>query len=129
MIAIVALPALWAAGSGAVISVVAEEPEPTSDTNQMLPPEMAGMRLMIRTVFPVVVCCVGCLPVLAARLSVTNGGPPAAGALQAAMGVVLVVGLTVSWVRFREPARIWWRSMLKDSQEESAKRAALRARS
>ncbi len=129
VIAIVALPALWAAGSGAVISVVAEEPEPTSDSNQMLPPEMAGMRLMIRTVFPVVVCCVGCLPVLAARLSVTNGGPPAAGALQAAMGVVLVVGLTVAWVRFREPARIWWRSMLKDSQEESAKRAALRARS
>ena len=51
---------MWAAGAGAVISVAGEEPEPgPSDTNQMLPPEVAGMRIMFRTVWPVVVCILG----------------------------------------------------------------------
>ena len=77
VVAIVALPALWAAGAGAVISVVGEEPEPSaSDTNQMLPPEVAGLRLMFRTVWPIVVCCLGTLPVIGARTAASTGAQP-----------------------------------------------------
>jgi hypothetical protein len=128
VIAVVALPALWAAGAGAVISVVAEDPEPSaSDTNQMLPPEVAGMRLMFRTVLPVVVCCLGTLPVIGARSAASRDLSPAAGAAQAAMLAFLVIALTVLWLRFREPARAWWREMLRESQAESSRRAAARA--
>jgi hypothetical protein len=128
VIAIVALPVVWASGAGAVISVVGEEAEMSaSNTNQMLPPEVAGMRLMFRTAWPVVVCCLGTLPVLGARSADSRGLSPLAGAVQGAMAVVLLVGLTAAWVRFREPAKVWWRAMLKESQDESAKRSARRA--
>jgi hypothetical protein len=111
-----------------VISVVGEEPElSASDTSQMLPPEMAGMRLMFRTVWPVVVCCLGTLPVIGARSAASRDLSPAAGAAQAAMGVFVVVVLTVLWLRFREPARAWWRDMLRESQAESSRRATARA--
>ena len=128
VVAIVALPALWAAGAGAVISVVGEEPEPSaSDTNQMLPPEVAGLRLMFRTVWPIVVCCLGTLPVIGARTAASRELSPAAGAAQGAMGVFVIVVFTVLWLRFREPARAWWRQMMQESQAESSRRAAARA--
>ena len=128
VVAIVALPAVWAAGAGAVISVVGEEPEPSaSDTNQMLPPEVAGLRLMFRTVWPVVVCCLGTLPVIGARTAASRDLSPAAGAAQGTMAVLVIVVLTVLWLRFREPARAWWRQMMQESQAESSRRAAARA--
>jgi hypothetical protein len=128
VVAIVALPALWAAGAGAVISVVGEDPEPSaSDTNQMLPPEVAGLRLMFRTVWPIVVCCLGTLPVIGARTAASRALSPAAGAAQGAMGVFVIVVLTVLWLRFREPAHAWWRQMVQESQAESSRRAAARA--
>lgn len=125
IIAVVSLPVMWAAGAGAVISVAADEPEPSaSDTNQMLPPEVAGMRIMFRTVWPVVVCILGTLPVLGARSAASRGLAPIAGAIQGTMAVAIVVGLTAAWLRYREPARAWWRAMLKESQQESARRSA-----
>ena len=39
----------------------------------------------------------------------------------------LVIVLTVLWLRFREPARAWFREMMKESQAESSRRAAARA--
>jgi hypothetical protein len=127
IIAVVSLPAMWAAGAGAVISVAGEEPEPgPSDTNQMLPPEVAGMRIMFRTVWPVVVCILGTVPVLGARSAESRGLSPLAGAIQGGMAVAVVVGLTAAWLRFREPAKVWWRSMLRESQQEQARRSAAR---
>jgi hypothetical protein len=127
VIAISALPAVWAAGAGGAISVAGEESEPTSDTNQLLPPEVAGMRLMVRSVLPVVVCCIGTLPVVGARVAATNGAAPASGAAQGAVAAALVIAGTVAWLRYREPMKAWWRTMLKESQEESKRRAAGRA--
>jgi hypothetical protein len=127
VIAISALPAVWAAGAGGAISVAGEESEPTSNTNQLLPPEVAGMRLMVRSVLPIVVCCIGTLPVVGARVAATNGVAPASGAAQGAAAAALVIAGTVAWLRYREPIRAWWRTMLKESQEESKRRAAGRA--
>ena len=44
------------------------------------------------------------------------------------MAVAVVVGLTAAWLRFREPAKVWWRSMLRESQQEQARRSARSAR-
>jgi hypothetical protein len=129
VIAVVSLPVMWAAGAGAVISVAGEEPGPSAlDTNQMLPPEVAGMRIMFRAVWPVAVCILGTLPVLGARSAASRGLAPIAGAVQGSMFVAVVVGLTAAWLRFREPAKAWWRSMMKESQAESARRSAERAK-
>jgi hypothetical protein len=127
VIALSALPALWAAGAGAAISVAGEESEPTSNTNQLLPPEVAGMRIMFRAVWPIVVCCIGVLPVLAARGAHTKGMAPATGAAQGAMGALVVVALTAIWVRYREDIKAWWHQMLREGQEESKRRAAQRS--
>jgi hypothetical protein len=97
-----------------------------SDTNQMLPPEVAGMRIMFRTVWPVVVCILGTVPVLGARSAESRRLAPLAGAIQGSMAVAVVVGLTAAWLRFREPAKVWWRSMLRESQQEQARRSAAR---
>ena len=40
----------------------------------------------------------------------------AAGALRGAMTTAFVVGLVVVWVRYREPAKAWWRRMIEESQ-------------
>ena len=93
----------------------------------MLPPEVAGLRLMFRTVWPIVVCCLGTLPVIGARTAASRELSPAAGAAQGAMGVFVIVVFTVLWLRFREPARAWWRQMMQESQAESSRRAAARA--
>jgi hypothetical protein len=127
VIAVCALPAVWAAGAGAAISVAGEESEPTSNTNQLLPPEVAGMRLMVRSVLPVVVCAAGTLPVIAARIADRNGMAPVGGAVQGALGATLVIAGTVAWLRYREPAKIWWRNTIKEGQEESKRRAERRA--
>ena len=67
IIAVVSLPAVWAAGAGAVISVAGEVPAPDPfKDGQLLPPEVAGMKLVFRTAWPVVVCIIGTLPVLGA---------------------------------------------------------------
>jgi hypothetical protein len=85
------------------------------------------MRLMVRSVLPVVVCCIGTLPVVGARVAATNGAAPASGAAQGAVAAALVIAGTVAWLRYREPMKAWWRTMLKESQEESKRRAAGRA--
>ena len=129
VIAVSALPAVWAAGAGAVISVAGEEAEPSmSNTNQILPPEVAGMRLMFRTVWPVVVCTVGTLPVLAARGADSSDRSPVSGAVQGAMGVLLLVALTGLWLRYRQEIKAWWRQTLSEGQQESKRRAAERTK-
>ena len=61
-----------------------------------------------------------------ARSAESRGLAPLAGAIQGSMAVAVVVGLTAAWLRFREPAKVWWRSMLRESQQEQARRSAAR---
>ena len=63
---------------------------------------------------------------LGARSAESRGLAPLAGAIQGSMAVAVVVGLTAAWLRFREPAKVWWRSMLRESQQEQARRSAAR---
>ncbi len=122
IVAIAAPCAVAGAGAGAAITIVSGMPESTSSTTnqEILPPEVAGMRVVVRAVWPLVVAVVGTLPVLAARAALDADASEVAAALQAGMGVALVVALVVAWVRYREPAKAWWRRTLEESQAAKA---------
>jgi hypothetical protein len=119
VIAIAAPCAALGGAAGAVVTIVSGMPESTSSTTnqEILPPEVAGMRVVVRAVWPLVLAAVGTTPVVAARAAADAERPVVAGALQGAMATALVVGLVVAWVRYREPARAWWRRTLEASQE------------
>jgi hypothetical protein len=119
VIAVAAPCAALAATAAAVVTIVSGMPESTSSmTNQeILPPEIAGMRVVVRTVWPLVLATVGTTPVLAARAAADADRPIVAGALQGAMATALVAALVVAWVRHREPAKAWWRRTLEASQD------------
>lgn len=98
------LPVVWAGAAGAVLNVMSGLPEPavTGAVNDVLPPEVAGMREVFRTVKPLAVAISGSLPVLAARSAVRHGHQPIPPALQAAVAVGLVIAAVAWWARKRD---------------------------
>jgi hypothetical protein len=123
--AILALPAAWCGAAGASVSVVMGAPEPFKD-GQLLPPEVAGMKIALRTAWPLIVALAGCLPVVAARRAHVNGNSPIPAAAQAGVAALLVAGFTVAWVRFREPAHVWWKQFMAEGQQAAKDRQALK---
>ena len=110
------LPAALGAVGGAVISVVSGAPSQGGggggDTWSLMPPEVAGMRIVYRTAWPPAMAIIGIVPVLAARTAARNSAPAAPVAL-AAGGVVLVLFVIVcGWVRERERVHVWWRAQM-----------------
>ena len=108
------LPAALGAVGGAVISVVGGAPSHGGggDTWSLMPPEVAGMRLVYRTGWPPAMAIIGIVPVLAARTAARHGAPAAPVAL-ASGGVVLVLFVIVcGWVRERERVHAWWRAQM-----------------
>jgi hypothetical protein len=98
-----------------VISVVGGAPSHGGggDTWSLMPPEVAGMRLVYRTAWPPAMAIIGIVPVLAARTAARAGAPAAPFAL-AAGGVVIVLFVIVcGWVRERERVHAWWRAQMK----------------
>jgi hypothetical protein len=82
------------------------------------------MKLAFRTAWPLIVALIGTLPVVSARRAFVNGNEPVPAAIQAAIGALLVAGLTVAWLRFREPARAWWKSFQEEGQQAAKERQA-----
>jgi len=121
--AVLFLPAAWCGASGAIISTAMSAPDPFKD-GQLLPPEVAGMKLAFRTAWPLIVALIGMLPVVAAHRANVAGNPPLPPAIQAAVGALLVAGLTAAWLRFREPARAWWKSFQEEGQQAAKDRQA-----
>jgi hypothetical protein len=119
--AIVALPAVWCGGAGAITSVTMGAPEPSQD-GQLLPPEVAGMKIAFRTAWPMIVALVGTLPVLLARVVANRDGQPIAAATQAVLLALFVIAMTVAWVRFREPAKAWWKGFIEEGQSAAKAR-------
>ena len=86
--------------AGAAVSVVSGAFIDTG-TDAMLPPEVAGPRLIIRTGWPPLVAIIGLTPVLGAQRAVRTGGDPVGIALTIAIPVVILVVIVFAWVRFR----------------------------
>ncbi len=93
------VPAALAGVAGAAITVVSDA---VLDESQeaVMPPEVAGPRLLFRTVWPPLVAVLGFLPVLVAR-NAAGTGDPVAAAGTAAIPLLLLVGVVMLWVRFR----------------------------
>jgi hypothetical protein len=121
--AVLFLPTAWCGAAGAMISTAMSAPDPFKD-GQLLPPEVAGMKLAFRTAWPLIVAIIGTLPVVAARRAHVNGSDPVPAAVQAAIGALLVAGFTAAWLRFREPARAWWKNFQEEGQQAAKERQA-----
>jgi len=109
------VPAALGAVAGALVSVIAGAPTQTGggDAWSLLPPEVAGMRVVYRAGWPPALAVIGSLPVLAARTAARNGvgAPPAA--LAAGAGVVVVFVIVCGWVRTRDRIHEWWRAQME----------------
>jgi hypothetical protein len=86
--------------SGAAVTVVSEA---ILDSSQeaFIPPEVAGPRLLFRTVWPPAIAVIGMVPVLFARGAARSSGAPVTAALSASIPVVILCVLVFVWVRYR----------------------------
>ncbi len=129
--AIVAIPAALCGGAGGVVSIVMGAPEPSKD-GQLLPPEVAGMKIFLRTAWPVIVAVIGSVPVLVAHRvqqqmdKTGEPGSPLGAAATAAILALVVAVLIAAYVRYRERLHEWWRATMQESQRASQERQAAR---
>ncbi len=111
--AILAVPTMLAGAAGAAVSVVRDAPDPMAATSQQtfMPPEMAGMSTMLRTLVPLAVSSLGALSVLFVVDAVDpQFGTPTAGeavgaALRGAVMLMLLIAAIGVWVRHRDRLR------------------------
>jgi hypothetical protein len=105
---LVLVPAALCAVAGAAITVLADDTAGASPTAGMVQPEIAGPRLVIRTVWPPAVAVAGTVPVLVARASARSSGSipdSVLGALPVALACVGLAAVVFVWVRFRADLR------------------------
>ncbi len=105
----IAVPVLWGGALGPVVATVNDAPPsataasmtltgaPRDSDMSMMPPEFAGFTTVASTLLPVVISCVGVVPVVLLRLD-----PSAATGARAALGVGLAIALATTWVRRRD---------------------------
>jgi hypothetical protein len=117
--AVLVVPASLCAVAGASMSVIQGPPPTFSSTDNVLPPEMAGIRAAVRTLLPPLVVLVGVLPMLAGR-HVAAGQSPAAAVTGLVPPVVAVAVLVGAWVRYRARAVAWWRNAMADAKAQGA---------
>lgn len=94
------IPAVGAAVASAAISV-ASEPTLDSATERLIPPEVAGPRILIKTVWPPAVATIGLLPGVFARRSEVAGDDAIAMLANVSAAVMVLVAIVFVWVRFR----------------------------
>jgi hypothetical protein len=114
-----------AGGAGATLNTIAGAPDPYSSelTGAMLPPEVAGITMVFRLLWPPLVAVGGALPILIARGAVRRGEDPIAAAARGAVGVLLAVALVGYWIERRPEFLVWWQNMkLESSGRQSSKR-------
>ena len=98
--AITVLSGAFGAVAGASISVVSEVQ--VGDTNPaMFSPEVAGPRVVIRTLWPPMVSVIGLIPVLMAQRSMRAGDDIVRPAIAGASIAIALAALVFTWVRYR----------------------------
>ncbi len=118
---VLAVTCTASAVSAATTSVVSGAPQTSRQSDQLIPPEIAGMRVLMRNVWPFLVATSGALPIVFARRAFDRGDDPITG-----MGVLIVVVgfvalFTASWVRFREGAKAWFHASLEQAAQQGKK--------
>jgi hypothetical protein len=116
------VPAALGAVAGAVASVLGGAPDSSADGGwSLVPPEVAGLRVVTRTVWPLVLATGGTLPVLAARSAADAGESAAGGAGTVAFVMLVVFGLVTGWVRRRDDLHAAWKASLDQAFPERKK--------
>ena len=100
------IPGALGGVAGAVTSVLSGAPDDAAWS--LAPPEVAGVRLVMRTAWPIVLSIGGTLPVLAARSAAEAGRDPTGGAVSAALAVAVAFVVVALWVRKRDDLRTAW---------------------
>ena len=99
--AVTLVSAAIAAVAGASISVVSEAVVDAADA-AMMPPEVAGPRVVFRTLWPPLVAIIGVTPVLVAQRAMRLGDDPIPPSLMLAVPVLVLCGIVFVWVKHRE---------------------------
>ena len=99
--AITVVTAAVTAVAGASISVVSEAVLDAGDA-AMMPPEVTGPRVVIRTLWPPLVAVIGVTPVLLAQRAMRLGNDPIPPALTLAIPILVLAGAVFMWVKYRE---------------------------
>jgi hypothetical protein len=102
--------------AGGTVSVVMSVPT-GSAMDGLLPPEIAGMRIVLRSVWPMVLSCLGTIPLLFAYRAADKNLDSTAGLLRGLAGAALTVVAVAYWVRHREAAKKWWADQMKQAQD------------
>jgi hypothetical protein len=122
--AVCIVPAALGSVAGAVTSVLSGMPEVSAgDGWNLVPPEVAGMRIVVRAAWPLALTTLGTLPVLVARTAVEHGRPAAPAAAAAAVGVVALFTIVGGWVRMRDRMHEWWKAALDQAFPDGKQRA------
>jgi hypothetical protein len=121
---VVFLPVVGGGLAGAVLNVMSGIPEPVTpgSVNELLPPEVAGLREIYRTVRPLAVAVAGSLPILAARAAARHGDQPVPPALQATVAVGIMIAVVAWWARRREDIRRKFKGLWAAGDAEFAAR-------
>jgi hypothetical protein len=121
--AILALPTVLAGAAGGVVSIVRDAPDPTSNTQAFLPPEMAGMTSAMRVGIPIVVSALAAATVLLVRRANQLGTSLEGAALRGAIGALLLAILVGYWVRRRDFWRVKFRQFVSDGKDYNPQRS------
>ena len=127
--AILALPTVWLGACGAIVSIVKDAPDLASvgAEQTMLPPEMAGLTTILRTLLPLIVSIIGSIGVLVVRAAVNAGQSGAQAAIRIGIALLLLVALAIQWVRKRDDWKLKFKSIMAEGRDVTAQQKAQRA--
>ncbi len=116
--AVVWLPASLAALAGASVATLQGPPPLFSSTDSLMPPEVAGARAVIRTVWPPLIATAGVAPILAGRHAESaNVAVKQVGS--AALAAILLPAVVVYWVRYRQELHEFVKQMLAPARPQA----------
>lgn len=120
-----AVPVILAGAAGAVVSVVLDAPDPVDSTRQqsMLPPEIGGITTTLRLAIPLAISAASGLPVLGVRAAARDGASVIDSVVRSVLGLVLLLGTTVAWVRKRDDVRRAVRAFLSEGRAAAGRQS------
>lgn len=118
-LAAIVLPCASLAGLAGAIPLITREERTDTLDGALLPPEVAGTREVLRTVFPLAIALTGCIPVLLARTARRLGDPIIPRAAQGVVWPLLVSGLVLAWVHRYEEIKAWQKRSMEQARANS----------
>jgi hypothetical protein len=119
---VLAMPMVLAGAAAAAVNIVRDAPDLISNNAQQsfMPPEMAGVSTILKTLIPLVIATAGALPMLAVRAAVERSGSSAAisAAVRGVLATLLLVAAIGWWVRKRDRIRRKFHSFMDTGRAE-----------